>query len=175
MKEKYIQTIGIIITAVYGVFIIFLYAAEPRSLSEVTDKALTTVDSITTKGSVVIGTYQVDPELSARALTLFRQGNFPAARDLFERSDPELRDPATLYYIAYSFYRQGWGRVSNDDALFTKALETLDRLKALDPDFHSSDADLTLKQPAELRAELEEGLKITADDFNPFKVLRERR
>lgn len=175
MKEKYIQTIGILITAIYGVFIIFLYAAEPRSLAEVTEKAVTTVETITTKGTVVIGTYQVDPELSAQALAMFRQGSFPAARDLFERADPEKRDPATQYYIAYSYYRQGWGRVSNDDALFKQALETLDRLKSLDPNFRSTDADLKLQLPAELRAEIEEGLKVTADDFNPFKIFRERK
>lgn len=175
MKEKYIQTIGIFIAAIYVVFIIFLYAAEPRSLGEVTDKARTTVENITTKGTVVIGTYQVDAELSAQALSLFRQGSFAAARDLFQRADPESRDPATLYYIAYSFYRQGWGRITNDDALFKSALETLDRLKLVDPNFRSTDPDLKLQIPAELRAEIDEGLKVTADDFNPFKVFRERK
>jgi len=33
----------------------------------------------------------------------------------------------------------------------------------------SDDADLQMKKSVELKNELEEGLKITASDFNPFK------
>ena len=34
MKEKYIQILGLLLTLMYGTFVIFLYAAEPRSLEE---------------------------------------------------------------------------------------------------------------------------------------------
>jgi len=40
------------------------------------------------------------------------------ARDFFQKADPENRDAKTQYYIAYSYYRQGWGKLYNDDALF---------------------------------------------------------
>ena len=43
------------------------------------------------------------------------QGPFPPARAMFDEADPEKRDGRTQFYIAYSFYRQGWGRFSNDD------------------------------------------------------------
>jgi len=39
----------------------------------------------------------------------------------------------------------------------------------------SKDADLKLKTAAELRNEFEEGLKVTADDFNPLRLVRERK
>jgi hypothetical protein len=86
-----------------------------------------------------------------------------------------MRDAATQFYIAYSYYRQGWRRVTNDDALFKQGLETLVRVNSIDPNFRSDDPNLQLKTPAELRHELEEGLKVTADDFNPLRVFRERK
>ena len=175
MKEKYIQILGVALTLVYGVFIIFLYAAEPRSLGEVTSKAKTTIENAATKGQVVIGTYEINKAEFDRGVQAFRQNNFVAGRDAFEKADPEKRDPATQFYIAYSYYRQGWGRVSNDDALFKQSLEALERVRILDPNFRSADQDLQLRTPAELQHELEDGMKVTADDFNPLKVFRERK
>jgi hypothetical protein len=175
MNEKYIQIIGSLITAAYGVFVVFLYAAEPRSIEEISTKARSAFDSAAAKGSVAIGTYGVDAEKFNAGLAAFRADNFVSARDLFERADPERRDTRTQYYIAYSYYRQGWGRVSSDDALFAQALGSLARVTMLDPDFRSDDPDLKLDTPAELRAELEEGLRMTIDDFNPLRVFRERK
>lgn len=175
MKEKYIQIIGLAVTAIYGVFVLFLYAAEPRSIEEISFKARSTVENVVTKGQVMTGTYEIDRERFDEGLRAFRQDNFIAARDSFERADPERRDPGTQFYIAYSFYRQGWGRVSNDDAMFKQSLASLQRVTQLDPNFRSDDADLKLKTPAELRTELEEGLQVTADDFNPLRLVRERK
>jgi hypothetical protein len=175
MKEKYIQILGLALTLVYGVFVIFLYAAEPRSIEEISMKARSAVDDAVTKGQVISGTYEVDQAKFNAGLQAFRQDNFVAARDAFERADPERRDPRTQFYIAYSFYRQGWGRVSNDDALFKQALESAERVAMLDRNFRSDDANLQLRTPAELRSELEEGLEVTADDFNPLRLVRERK
>jgi hypothetical protein len=175
MNEKYIQILGIAAAAIYGVFIVFLYAAEPRSIEEITVKAKQTVGDAVMKGSVVVGTYEVDPVLFEQGLQAFRQDNFIGARDAFERADPEKRDARTQFYLAYSYYRQGWGRVTNDDALFAQALETLSRVPMLDPNYRSDDANLQLRTPAELKAELEEGLRVTAEDFNPLRVFRERK
>ena len=175
MKEKYIQSLGLAMTCIYGVFVIFLYAAEPRSIEEISIKAKSTVENAVTKGQVVTGTYEVDAAKFNQGLVAFRQDNFIAARDSFERADPEKRDPKTQFYIAYTFYRQGWGRISNDDALFKQALESVTRVSMLDPNFRSDDANLQLRTPAELRNELEEGMKVTADDFNPLRLVRERK
>jgi hypothetical protein len=65
--------------------------------------------------------------------------------------------------------------VSNDDELFKQGLESVNRCYAIDPNFKATDENLKLKTPAELRNELEEGLKVTTSDFNPLKVFRERK
>jgi len=175
MKEKYIQILGIVLTLVYGGFIAFLYAAEPRSIEEISIKARSTVENAVTKGQVITGVYEVDQEKFNLGLNAFRQNNFVVARDSFERADPEHRDAKTQYYIAYSFYRQGWGRISNDDALFKQSLERLERVSLLNPNFRTDDTDLQLRTPAELRGELEEGMTVSADDFNPLRLVRERK
>ncbi len=175
MKEKYIQILGLAMIFAYGAFVVFLYAAEPRSLEEITIKAKATVENAVTKGQVMTGTYEVDKAKFADGLQAFRQENFIAARDSFEKADPEKRDARTQFYVAYSFYRQGWGRVSNDDALFKRGIEIVDRVNIVDPNFRSDDADLKLRTPAELRNELEQGMVVTADDFNPFRLANERK
>jgi len=175
MKEKYIQVSGIILTLIYGVFIAWLYWVEPKNLEEVSVKAKTTIENVATKGQIVIGTYEIDRAKFNEGLTAFRQDNFIAARDNFEKADPERRDARTQFYIAYSFYRQGFGRISNDDALFRQGLEQINRVIQLDNNFKSDDANLQLKTPVELKNEFEEGLKITASDFNPLRLMRERK
>ncbi len=175
MKQKYIQILGVLLTAIYSVFIVFLYAAEPRTFEEVSIKAISTVEDAVTKGQVITGIYEVDPVKFNEGLAAFRANNFILARDNFEKADPEKRDPNTQFYTAYSLYRQGWGRLSNDDVLFKQGLEALNRVQLLDRNFRSADSALALKTPAELKNELEEGLKVTSDDFNPLKVFRERK
>ncbi|MBA3600862.1 MAG: hypothetical protein H0W45_06395 [Acidobacteria bacterium] len=175
MKEKHIQISGIFLAAFYAVFIAWLYWVEPRSLGELPTKAQTTIENVTTKTQVAIGTYEVDQAKFNEGLKAFRADNFIVARDNFERADTERRDAKTQFYIAYSFYRQGFGRISNDDALFKQGLEQTNRVVALDKNFKSEDANLQIKTPVELKNEFEEGLKVTASDFNPLKVLRERK
>ena len=51
---------------------------------------------------------------------------------LLARTTP-VRDARTQFYIAYSFYRQGWNRTHRDDALYTQGLETVERAIALAP------------------------------------------
>jgi hypothetical protein len=160
---------------IYGAFVVFLYAAEPRSLEEISIRAKNTIEDAVTKGQVVAGTYQVDEAAFNAGLNAFRQDNFVAARDSFQRADPEKRDPRTQFYVAYSFYRQGWGRVSNDDALFKQSLDSVERVTLLDRDYRSNDSNLQLRTPVELKAELEEGMKVSADDFNPLRLARERK
>ena len=164
MNEKYIHILAIAITVVGLAFIGFLYVSEPRSLAEVA-----------TKGQVAIGAYEIKSEEFARGLSAFRAEEYAGARLAFDRADPEKRDAATQFYVAYSYYRQGWGRLSNDDALFTSGLAAADRVITLDPNFRTSDETLGIKTATELKTEFEEGLKLTPSDFNPMKLTRERK
>jgi hypothetical protein len=164
MNEKHIQMIGIVLITAGFIFISFLYWTEPRSLAEVS-----------TKSQVAIGTYTIDRAEAGRGMASFNAGQFEAARASYARADPERRDGATQFYIAYSYYRQGWGRMYNDDALFKLGLESVGRVIEIDPNFRSNDQSLVMKTPIELKTELEEGLKLTPEDFNPMKLTRERR
>ena len=164
MNEKYIHILGILLAVTGFVFIGFLYWTEPKTLAEVT-----------TKSTVVLGTYEIDRSAFNQGLAAFRRDEFPAARAAFVRADPEKRDAGTQFYISYSYYRQGWGRLSNDDALFQSGLEAAGRVNALEPNFRTTDETLGIKNPAELKNEFEEGLKITPSDFNPMKLTRERK
>jgi len=175
VKVKHIQILGTLAAAAYGLFIVFVYASSPTSIEDLSKKAAAAVETTISKGQVFAGTYTVDQERFQQGLAAFRRDNFPAARERFELADPEKRDAATQFYIAYSFYRQGWGRLSNDDELFNEALAALKRVPEIDPDFVASDPDLKLRTAVDLRTELEEGLKVTAADFNPFRLMNERK
>lgn len=166
MQHKLIQSVGICWTLLYAAFIIWIYATEPRTFKEVTAGA-----------QVAAGTYQIDQEKFDAALSLFRREQFRAARDEWARADPAQSDARTQFYIAYAFYREGWGRVYNDNSLFKGGLETVNRLIALTPDgaFTVDDAELQMHTAAELKAELEQGLERSLDDLNPFKVFRKRK
>src|ERR1043166_8633389 len=100
-----------------------------------------------------------------------------AACDEWSRADPAQRDARTQFYVAYSFYRQGWGRFYDDDALFRQGLEAVNRAIALSPDapLDVDDPELKIHSAAELKAELERGPEPTLDDLNPLKVFRERK
>lgn len=164
MQIKIAQITGIILTIIYAAFIVWLYANQPQSISE-----------IPTKATVSVGTYEVDAAKFNEGLKLFRAENYRAAREIFAQADPEKRDAKTQFYIAYSFYREGWGRFYNNDALFKQGLEMSNSVIALDPNFKSDDADLKLKTAVELKTELQEGLEFTADDLNPMRLGRERK
>ena len=164
MKEKYIHISSFAIVICGLVLVAFLYWTEPRSLAEVS-----------TKGQVAIGTYSIDKAEFEHGVMAFRTEDFAGARAALDRADPEKRDAATQFYIAYSFYRQGWGRFSNDDALFSQGLSAANRVVSIDPNFRSSDAALGLKTATELKLEFDEGLKLTPSDLNPLKLMRERK
>ena len=166
MRHRVIQWVGIAWTLIYAALVVWLYAAAPQSVGDVT-----------TRASVAAGTYEVDRARFDAARELFLREQYAAARGEWERADPARRDARTQFYVAYSFYRQGWGRVYNDDALFRQGLEAADRAIALSADAPLSveDPGLKIRSAAELRAELEQGLERTADDFSPLKVFRERK
>src|ERR687889_1376201 len=149
MRRRLIQWVGIAWTLLYASFVVWVYANAPQSVRDVT-----------TGASVAAGTYEVDRARFDAGRTLFLREQYAAARDEWERADPARRDARTQFYVAYSFYRQGWGRVYNDDALFRQGLDAADRALSLSPDapLEVEDAELKIHSPAELRAELQAGL-----------------
>ena len=165
MQQRFIQIIGLALSAVYAAAIIWIYATEPRSFKEVA-----------TGAQVAAGTYQVDQEKFNAALTLFRREQFRAARDEWQRADSAQSDPRTQFYIAYSFYREGWGRLYYDQDLFKQGLEAVNHAIAMSPGpLIVDDENLQLHTAAELKAELEQGTERNWGDVNPLKVLRTRK
>jgi hypothetical protein len=166
MRQRLIQWVGIAWTLVYAALVVWLYAAAPQSIAEVK-----------TQASVAAGTYEVDRARFDAGRELFLREQYAAARVEWERADPARRDARTQFYVAYSFYRQGWGRVYNDDALFRQGLEAVNLAINLSSNapLTVEDAELKMHTAAELKAEFEQGLERTADDFNPLKVFRERK
>lgn len=143
---------------------IFLYTAKPKSI----DEALT-------KTTVATGIYQIDKQAFERGIDLFRRDEFPSARDAFELADPKRQNAEVQFYIAYSFYRQGWGRFSNDDTLFRQGIAAADQCSTIDPSFAISDSNLTMRSVAELSNELKEGIAWTLSDLDPRRLARERK
>jgi tetratricopeptide (TPR) repeat protein len=165
MREKAIEIVGLAVTVVYAFGIVWLYATEPRSFREVA-----------TGAQVAAGTYQVDQKRFAAALELFRREQFRAARDEWQSADPAQSDPTTQFYVAYSFYREGWGRVYYDQELFKQGLEAVNQAITLAPEPLSvPDENLQLRTAAELKAELEQGTERNWGDINPLKVMRQRK
>lgn len=162
MQHKLIQSVGIAWTMLFAIFIIWIYATEPRSLKEVANKT-----------SVNIGTYKIDQPKFDAALQMFKNKNYAAARDEFERADPEHRDFRTQFYIAYSLYRDGCNWLRGDDTLYQQAMEAVERAIALVPEgsnyaVNDEGVDIQLHTPSELKAEIDEGLHATIGDLWVF-------
>lgn len=161
-----VRIAGLALTVAYATFIVWLYSAQPKTVAEVTGGL-----------SSSVGAYRVDAQAFADGLAFFRRDGFDEARFAFERADPAHRDARTQFYIAYSYYRQGWGRVYNDDILFSKGIEAVDRAIALAPDHRLlvDDSNLGIHSADELKAELQRGVTRDAADLNPLKVFRARK
>jgi hypothetical protein len=157
---------GLALSVAYAALIVWLYAMQPQTVSEVTGGLASGV-----------GAYQVDEQAFADGLSYFRRDAFVEARAAFDRADPARRDARTQFYIAYSFYRQGWGRLYNDDTLFRQGLGAVDRAIALAPGHRLvvEDENLGMHTADELRAELQRGVTRDASDLNPLKVFRSRK
>src|SRR5215510_6101309 len=166
MQRKFIQIVGVIWTLVYASVIVWIYATEPRSFKEVA-----------TNTQVAAGIYEINQEKFNNGLTLFRRDQFRSARDEWAAADPAQRDPRTQFYIAYAFYREGWGRVYYDDALFKEGLAAVNRAISLNPNgtLVVDDPNLQMHTAAELRAELEQGTETSWKDLNPLKLFPKRK
>lgn len=166
MQSKVIQGAGLALSVAYAAFIIWIYATEPRTFKEVA-----------TGAEVATGTYQINQEQFDSAHSLFLREQFRAARDQWQLADPAQGDARTQFYIAYSFYREGWGRVYYDQNLFKQGLEAVNRAITLAPNglLTVDDPNLQMHTAAELKTELEQGTERSWSDVNPLKILRTRK
>lgn len=166
MREPVIRGAGLALAVGYAAAIAWLYASQPQNLAQVTGGIAS-----------VVGAYRIDQQAFDDGLRFFRADQFVEARAAFARADPAERDARTQFYIAYAYYRQGWGRVYSDDELFGKGLASVDKAIALAPGGRLvvDDANLLMRSADELRAELQSGLTREASDFNPLKVFRARK
>jgi tetratricopeptide (TPR) repeat protein len=166
MQRKSIQVVGLVWTLVYAGFIVWIYATEPRSFKDVA-----------TNTQVAAGVYEINQEKFNNGLTLFRRDQFRAARDELATADPAQQDPRTQFYIAYAFYREGWGRVYYDRTLFNEGLAAVNRAINLNPNnsLVVDDPNLQMHTPAELKAELEQGSETNWKDLNPLRLFRQRK
>jgi hypothetical protein len=166
MQTRLIRIAGIIWTLVYAGVIVWIYATEPRSFKEVA-----------TNSQVAAGVYEINQEKFNNGLTLFRRDQFRAARDEWSGADPAQKDARTQFYIGYAYYREGWGRVYYDNALFKQGLEAVNRAINLAPNgtLVVDDPNLQIHTAAELKAELEQGTETSWNDVNPLKLFRQRK
>lgn len=157
---------GAVATVAYAVLIGWLTASQPQSMAEVTGGLAAT-----------FGAYEVDVTSFQEGLRFFRGDQFEAARSAWARADPAGRDARTQFYVAYSYYRQGWGRMSHDDALYAAGLDALARAVSVAPDGRIvvSDPDLQIHSADELRVELEAGRVRDWSDVNPLRVFDTRK
>jgi tetratricopeptide (TPR) repeat protein len=160
-----IRVAGLAVAVAYSVFIVWVYAVQPRTLREM-------------RGGVAasIGVYRINAAAFDEGLGYFRRDRFAEARRAFARADPAQRDARTQYYIAYAFLREGWGRVYADDALYRQAEVALQRALAATSDgvVRVDDPDLTLKTSDEMAEALARGLRRDASDLNPLSMLEKR-
>jgi hypothetical protein len=166
MSESWVRSVGLAVTVVYASVIVWTYTRQPESFAQF-------------RGGVAasIGAYTVDQQAFADGVSHFRADRFPDARAAFHRADPAERDARTQFYIAYTFYREGWHRLYSDDVLFGQGLKAVEKAVALDPggQLRVDDVSLKLQTPRELRAELESGLRHEASDLNPLRLFGERK
>jgi tetratricopeptide (TPR) repeat protein len=166
MKDAAIRGAGLLVTALYAGFITWVYAYQPRTVAQLTGGMAASV-----------GAYQVDRASFNQGLQFFRNDQFEEARAALGRADPARQDPTTQFYVAYGYYRQGWGRMYNDDALFAKGLEAVEHAIAIAPGHRLDvpDPSIQMRTADELRAELKRGLTRDVTDFDPRRFLRERK
>jgi hypothetical protein len=165
-REVLLRATGLGASTLGLVLLLWLFVQQPTSLEQLTGGVAASV-----------GAYQINQADFDQGREFFAADKFVEARAAFARADPAARHAPTQFYIAYSYYRQGWGRVYSDDALFTEGLAAVNQAIALAPGgrLRVDDPDLDMKTADELKAELEAGLRRDASDFNPLRVLRKRR
>jgi tetratricopeptide (TPR) repeat protein len=160
------RILGLLFAGAYAALIVWLYAAQPQNVAQMTGGL-----------AAEIGVYRINEQAFNDGLSFFRQDQFEEARAALSRADPAQRDARTQFYVAYSYYRQGWGRIYNDDELFKRGLHAVDLAISLAPEQRLvvEDSNLGMKTADELRAELQRGITRDASDLNPLRALETRK
>jgi hypothetical protein len=164
--HRTIRLFGLLLVSAYAALILWVYVRQPRTVAQITGGV-----------AAAVGVYHVDPQHFQEGLRFFRNDQFPEARAAFERADPAHQDAVTQFYVAYSYYRQGWGRLYHDDVLYKQGLEALDRATLAAPAGRVvvADPNLGMHSGDELRVELQKGMTLELSDFNPMRVLEKRK
>ena len=166
MSEPLVRGLGLVASACAAAALAWMAASQPRTVAEITGGLAAT-----------IGAYRIDEVAFADGRRHFHADRFVEARAAFARADPAARDAVTQFYVAYTYYRQGWGRLGHDDTLYAAGLAAVDRAIAVADGGRIvvDDERLGLRTADELRTELEAGLTREWSDFNPLRVLEPRK
>ncbi|HKB12545.1 MAG TPA: hypothetical protein VKD69_17910 [Vicinamibacterales bacterium] len=165
MSDSVVRALGLALAVCGFSGIVWVYSRQPQTFAEATGAL-----------SASVGAYHADEQAFADGLGFFRRDQFGAARLAFERADPAHQDPRTQFYIAYSYYREGWGRISVDRDLFARGVEAVDRAVAAAPRGRVivADPNVEMQSADELKAELEAGLN-GRTEMNPWAIVRRHR
>src|SRR5689334_20517838 len=165
MRDEIVRTIGLALTGCGFAGIVWVYSHQPQTLAEATGAF-----------SATVGVYRIDEQSFADGLRFFRGDEFGAARLAFDRADAAHQDPRTQFYIAYSYYREGWGRLYVDKDLFARGLDAVNRAIAAAPNGRVivEDPTLQMRSGDELKAELQAGLQ-GRTGLNPLTIVRRQR
>lgn len=166
MGEPFTRAGGLALVLTYAALIGWLFGTQPHTLAEAVGGVSST-----------LGAYAIDQQAFDDGLLFFRNDQFVEARAAFMRADPARRDARTQFYIAYSYYRQGWHRTHRDDVLYAQGIEAIERAISLAPRGRLivDDDTLQMRSADEVKAELEAGRTRDLSDFNPLRVLENRK
>ena len=164
--KRTLQITGLLVAILYGAFIVWLYVRQPRSFQELKAQA-----------SVEVNAYRIKQENFDEAMRQFNAGLYEVAIEQFTIADPASSDPRAQFYIAYSYYMLGRGRIYDDDEMFKKGLTAIERCLEHAPNhiFEVDRSDLDIRNADPLRQRLKEGLEVTPSDFNPIDMLKKKK
>jgi hypothetical protein len=154
-----VQITGLVIAVLYGLSIVWLYVRQPRSFQE-----------LKTQVAIETNVYRIKQENFDEGVRQFNAGQHRVAIEQFELADPAQSDPASQFYIAYSYYRLGRGKIFDDDEMFKRGLAAIDRCIQSAPNniYETERRDLEIRNAAALRQRLKEGIEVSPSDFNPL-------
>jgi hypothetical protein len=157
--RRAIQVAGLVVTILYGSFIVWVYARRPQTLAE-----------LKTQASIQASVYHINQQNFDEAIKEFNGADYNSAIGQLKLADPAQQDPPSQYYIAYSYYLLGRGRIFNDEDMFNNAIKAVDRCLDNAPNhiFEIDRSDLEIKNADTLRQKLIDGLKHTMPNLNPL-------
>jgi len=163
--KRTIQVLGLATSVLYASFIVWVYARRPQSLAE-----------LKTQASIQANVYHINQQNFDEAIKEFDTGDYNSAIGQLKLADPAQKDPTSQYYIAYSYYLLGRGRIFNDEDMFNRAIEAIDRCLDNAPNhiFEIDRGDMEIKNADTLRQKLIEGLKHTMPSLNPLNWFTKR-